>query len=80
MQTKHTDLSFDTDSCMAHLYYFPPRVAGVNFCFFTVIPSGGESWYYAKCEMVSRKIGGEVNMQNCGYCAKWRRWRPTLHD
>ena len=36
-QTKHTDLSCHTGSCMAHLNYFPTRVAGVNFCFLTAV-------------------------------------------
>ena len=59
---------------MAHLNYFPPRIAGVNFCFFIAIPSGGGCWYYAKCEMVLRKIDGKMKMQNCGYSAKLRKW------
>ena len=25
--------------------------------------------------MLLRKIEGEMNMQNCGFSAKWRRWR-----
>ena len=55
------------DSCMAHLNYFPSRVADVNFCFFIAVPSGSGCWYYAKCEMVLHKINGKMNMQNCGY-------------
>ena len=49
--------------CMAHLNYFPSRVAGVNFCFFIAVPSGGGCWYYAKCEMLLCKIDGELNMK-----------------
>ena len=71
-QTKHTALSCYTGSCMAHLNYFPPRVAGVHFCFFIAIPSGGGCWYYANCKMVFCKIDGKMNMQNCGYSAKLR--------
>ena len=55
---------------MTHLNYFPPRVTGVNFCFFIAVPSDGKCWYYAKCEMVLCKIDSEMNMQNCGYSAK----------
>ena len=33
-QTKHTDLSYQTGSCMAHLNCLPPRTAGVNDWFF----------------------------------------------
>ena len=61
-------------SWVAHLNYFHTRVAGVNFCFFIAVPSGGGCRYYVKCVMLLRKIDGEMNMQNCGYSAKWRRW------
>ena len=32
-------------------------------------PSGGGCWYKqnAKCEMLLRKIDGEMNVQNCGF-------------
>ena len=33
---------------MAHLNYFPSRVACFNFCFFIAVPSDGVYWYYAK--------------------------------
>ena len=29
-ETKHTDLSYHTGSCMAHLNCWPPRAAGVT--------------------------------------------------
>ena len=57
---------------MTHLNCFPPRVAGVNFSFFIAVLSGGECWYYAKCEMVLCKIDGKMNIQNCGYFTKWQ--------
>ena len=38
-------------------------------------PSGGGCWYKAKCEMLLRKIDGEMNVQNCGFSAKGRRWQ-----
>ena len=50
-QTKHTDLSCHTGSCMAHQNCIPTRVAGINICFFIASPSGGGCWYYAKCKM-----------------------------
>ena len=51
---------------------YSTRVAGgLNFCFFIAVPSDGEQcWCYIKCEMVLRKIDGEMNMQNCGYSTK----------
>ena len=33
-ETRHTDLSYHTGSCMAHLTYLPSRAAGVNYWFF----------------------------------------------
>ena len=60
-KTKHTDLSCHTGSCMAHLNYFPPGVAGVNFCSFIAVPSGGGCWHYAKCAMVLSKIDSKIN-------------------
>ena len=57
---------------MAHLNYFPPRVARVNICFFIAVPSGGGYWHYSKCEMVLHKIDSEMYMQNCGYSTKLR--------
>ena len=59
---------------MVHLNCFPPRAAGVNFWFFIAVPFGGGCWYKAKCEMLLRKIDSEMNVQNCGSSAKWRRW------
>ena len=38
-------------------------------------PSGGGCWYKAKCEMLLRKIDGEMNVQNCEFFAKWRWWQ-----
>ena len=31
---KHTDLSYHTSSCIAHLNCLPPRAEGVNYWFF----------------------------------------------
>ena len=56
---------------MAHLNYFHTRFAGFNFCFFISVPSGGRCWYYAKFEMLLRKIDGELTckivdiLRNC---------------
>ena len=33
-ETKHTDRSYHTGSCMAYLNCLPPRAAGVNYWFF----------------------------------------------
>ena len=59
-------------SCMGYLNCFPPRVAGVIFCFFIAVPFGGWWWYNEKCELVLCKMGGEMKMQNCVYAAKLR--------
>ena len=65
------------DSCMVHLNCFPPRAASVNFWFLIAVQFGGGCWYKANanCEMLLRKIGGEINVHNLGFCAKWRLWR-----
>ena len=66
---------------MAHLNCFPLRAAGVNFCFFIAVPSGG-CWYKAKCEM--RDAATHNRRQN--ECAKLRifreiaKWRRLRHD
>ena len=67
---------------MAHLNCFPPRATGVNFWFFIAVPSSGGCWYKTKCEMLLRKIDGEMNVQNCGFSAKlWNRDSgDMLHD
>ena len=81
-QTKHTDLSCHTGSCMAHLNCFPPRAAGVNFWFFIAVPFGGGCWYKVKCDMLLRKIDGDMNVQNYGFSAKLRNGDggDMLHD
>ena len=45
-------------------------------------PSGGGCWYKAKCEMLLRKIEGEMNVQNCGFSTKLRNGDggDMLHD
>ena len=77
-QKQNTDLSCHTGSCMAHLNCLPPRAADVNFWFFVAVPFGGGCWYKAKCKMLLRKIDREMNVQNCGFFAKWRWWRRAL--
>ena len=54
---------------MAHLYYFRTRVAGVNFCFFIAVPSGGGCGHYAKCEMrncVTQNRRQNEHAKRCG--------------
>ena len=62
---------------MAHLNCFPPWAAGVNDWFFLLahLVVGVGIKQNAKCEMLLRNIDGETNVQNCGFSAKWRRWR-----
>ena len=36
-ETKPTDLSYHTGSCMIHLNCLPPRAAGVNYWFFLLV-------------------------------------------
>ena len=81
-ETKHTDLSCHTGSCMAHLNCFPPRAAGVNCWFFIAVPFGGGCWYKAKCEMLLRKRDGERNVQNFGFVVQLRNGDgdDMLHD
>ena len=57
---QNTDLSCHTGSCMAHLNFFPPRAAGVNFWFFIAVPFGGGFGIKqnVKCEMLLRKMDG----------------------
>ena len=66
-ETKHTDLSYHTGSCMAHLNCLPPRAAGVSYWFFLLahLVMGVDIKQNTKCEMLLRKIYGEMNMQNC---------------
>ena len=62
----------------------PPRAAGVNDWFFLlahpVVDVGIKQ--NAKCEMLLRKIDGEMNVQNCGFSAKLRNGNggDMLHD
>ena len=56
-------------SYMDHLNYFHTRVAGVNFCLFIALPSGGGRWYYAKCEMQ------DAAMQN-----RWQNKHAKIMD
>ena len=67
LESYHTQVQHTNKT---HWPFFPPRVAGVHFCFFFAVPSDGGCWYYVKCEMVLCKIDGEMIMQNCGYFAK----------
>ena len=73
-ETKHTDLSYHTGSCMAHLNCLPPRAAGINYWFFLLahLMVGVGIKQNAKCEMLLCKIDGEMNVQNCGFSAKLR--------
>ena len=61
-------------SCMAHLNCLPPRAAGVNDWLFLLadLVMGVGIKQNAKCEMLLRKIDGEMNVQNCGFSAKLR--------
>ena len=69
---------------MAHLIYLPHRAAGVNYWIFLlahlVVDVGIKK--NAKCEMLIRKIDGEMNVQNCGFFAKFRNGDggDMLHD
>ena len=59
---------------MAHLNGLPPRAAGVNYWFFLLahlVECVGIK-QNVKCEMLLRKIDGEMNVQNCGFSAKLR--------
>ena len=62
---------------MAHLNCLPPRAEGVNDWFFLLahLVVGVGIKQNAKCEILLRKIDGEMNVHNCGFAAKWRRWR-----
>ena len=64
-------------SCMAHLNSLPPRAAGVNYWFLLLarLVVGVGKKQNAKCEMLLRKIDGEMNVQNGGFSAKLRRWQ-----
>ena len=71
----HRPFSSHEGSCMAHVNCFPTGAADVNFWFFIAVPFCGGCWYKAKCEMLLRKIEGQMNVQNCRFSAKWKRWR-----
>ena len=45
-------------------------------------PSGGGCWYKAQCEMLLRKIDGDLNVQNCEFSAKLQNGDGgnMLHD
>ena len=62
---------------MAHLNCSPPRTTGVKYWFFLLahLMVGVGIKQNAKCEMSLRKIDSEMNVQNGGFSAKWRRWR-----
>ena len=62
---------------MTHLNCLPPRAAGVNYWFYLLahLVVGVDIKQNVKCEMLLRKIDGEMNLQNCGFSVKWRRWR-----
>ena len=59
---------------MAHLNCLPPRAAGVNDWFFLLahLVVGVGIKQNEKCEMLLRKIDGEMNVQNYGFSAKLR--------
>ena len=83
-ETKYTDLSYHTGSCMAHLNCLPPRAAGVNDWFFLLahlVMSVGIK-QNAKCEMLLDKIDGEMSVQNSGFSMKLRNGDggDMLHD
>ena len=69
---------------MAHLNCLPPRAAGVNDWFFLLahLVVGVDIKQNAKCEMLLRKIDGEMNVQNCGLSVKLRNGNggDMLHD
>ena len=55
--------------CMAHLNSLPPRAAGVNYWFFLLARLVVGVVKKAKCEMLLRKMDGEMNVQNGGFSA-----------
>ena len=83
-ETNHTDLSYHTGSCMAHLNCLPPRAAGVDYWFFLLahLVMGVDIKQNKKCEMLLCKIDGEVNVQNYRFSAKLRNGDggDMLHD
>ena len=68
-ETKHTDLSYHTGLCMAHLNCLPSRAAGVSDWFFLLahLVVGVGIKQNAKCDMLLHTIDGEMNVQNCGF-------------
>ena len=71
-------------SCMAHLNCLPPRSEGVNDWVFLLahLVVGVGIKQNTKCEMLLRKIDGEMNVQNCGFSTKLRNGDggDMLHD
>ena len=69
---------------MVHLNGFPPRAAGVNNWFFLLahLVVGVGIKQNAKCEMLLRKIDGELDVKNCGFSTKLRTGDggDMLHD
>ena len=69
---------------MAHQNCLPPRAAGVNYWFFLLahLVVGIGIKQNAKCEMLLRKIDGEMNVQNGGFSTKLRNGDggDMLHD
>ena len=56
-------------SFMAHLNFLPTRAAGVNYWFFLLarLMVGVDKKQNAKCEMLLRKIDGEMNVQTVDF-------------
>ena len=73
-ETKHTHLSYHTDSCMAHLNCLPLKAASINYWFFLlahqVMDVGIKQT--AKGEKLLRKIDVEMNVKNGGFPPKLR--------
>ena len=71
-------------SCVAHLNCLPPRAAGVNDWSFLLahLVVGVGIKKNVKCEMLLRKIDGEMNVQNCGFSVKLQNGDAgdMLHD
>ena len=69
---------------MDHLNCLPSRAAGVNDWFFLLahLVVGIGIKQNVKCEMLLRKIDGEINVQNCGFSAKLQNGNggDMLHD
>ena len=63
-------------SCMAHLNYF--HISASSLLSLLVVGVG--IMQNLKCEMLLCKIDGEMNMQNCGYSAKFWNGEGDGHD